>query len=151
MSRDPKEEQSRWVLRRLSAPEGYCSAAARFVEDAPSAFDLANLITVADVDRGGDEAGFTSYGAVHVYANGYEVESYLPGGDVLPLSGTSMAAPQVTNLAAKLLALKPDLTVGQLRDAILAGAEEKEIGPSKRIKLLHPRRSLELMEEEGDR
>ena len=40
-----------------------------------------------------DEAGFTSYGGVvKVHANGYQVESTLPGGKRVALSGTSMAS-----------------------------------------------------------
>ena len=120
----------------------------RFVESAPASFDLPNLITAAAVDQAGDEAAFTSYGKIDVYANGYEVESYLPGGETSPLSGTSMAAPQVTNLAAKLWAAHPDLTVTDVREAILGGADEKTIGEGKVIKLLNPRRSFELVEGE---
>jgi subtilisin family serine protease len=107
---------------------------------------LPNLITAAAVDRAGDEAAFTSYGKVEVYANGYEVESYVPGGERMPLSGTSMAASQVVNLAAKLLAVHPRLSVAQLRAAIIDGADEKTIGEGKRIRLLNPARSFEIAE-----
>jgi subtilisin family serine protease len=118
----------------------------RFVESAPASFDLPNLITAAAVDQAGDEAAFTSYGKVEVHANGYEVESYLPGGETSALSGTSMAAPQVTNLAAKLWAAHPNLTVAQVRLAILDGADEKTIGEGKVIKLLNPKRSFEIVD-----
>src|SRR3712207_7914432 len=48
--------------------------------------------------------GFTSLGkSVDIYANGFEVVSYVPGGQRIRLSGTSMSAPQVANAAAKLL------------------------------------------------
>jgi subtilisin family serine protease len=120
----------------------------RFTDWAPASFDLPNLITAAAVDRAGDEAAFTSYGKVEVYANGYEVESYLPGGEMSPLSGTSMAAPQVVNLAAKLWAVHPNLTVAQVREAIVQGADEKTIGDGKVIKLLNPRRSFEIVDQE---
>lgn len=120
----------------------------RFVDSAPASFELPNLITAAAVDRAGDEAAFTSYGKAEVFANGYEVESYLPGGERSALSGTSMAAPQVVNLAAKLLAVYPDLTVAQLRELILEGTDEKTIAEGKTIRLLNPRRSFELAEEE---
>jgi subtilisin family serine protease len=76
---------------------------------------------------------------VVVHANGFEVESVLPGGDRVKFSGTSMASPQVANLAAKLFALKPELTVAQARQAILGAAD-----PMGRIRLLNPRRSAEL-------
>jgi subtilisin family serine protease len=128
------------------ASAGNADSDNRFSAFAPASFDLPNLITAAAVDRAGDEAAFTSYGKVEVYANGYEVESDMPGGGRLPLSGTSMSAPQVANLAAKLLAVYPQLTVAQLRQAISDGAEEKNIGEGKRIRLLHPVRSFEIAE-----
>jgi subtilisin family serine protease len=71
---------------------------------------------------------------VVVHANGFEVESLLPGGDRVRFSGTSMASPQVANLAAKLFALKPELTVAQVRQAIVDSAERKG-----RVNLVHPR------------
>jgi subtilase family protein len=114
-----------------------------FRELAPAAFDLPNMITVAAVDRAGDEAAFTSYGKVDVYANGYEVRSFVPGGYEIPGSGTSMASPQVANLAAKLLALTPALTVTELRRAIVESADEKTIGPGKKIRLLNPKAAVE--------
>jgi subtilisin family serine protease len=119
-----------------------------FIEDAPASFDPPNLISAAAVDRAGDEAAFTSYGKrVEVYANDYEVKSYVPGGEIHALSGTSMSAPQVVNLAAKLLAVYPKLIVAQLREAIVSGAEEKTIGEGKQIRLLHPKRSFEIAAE----
>jgi pimeloyl-ACP methyl ester carboxylesterase len=114
-----------------------------FIDDAPSAFDLPNLIIVGAVDHAGDEAASTSYGNVDVYAHGVDVESVVPGGEVVAMSGTSMATPQVTNLAAKLLALKPELTVAELRRAIIETADEKLIDPDRRIRLLNPRAAVE--------
>lgn len=133
-----------------SAPEILFVAAAgndnadnRFIEGVPSSLDLPNLVTAGAVDRAGDEAGLTSYGKVDVYANGVQVPSRIPGGEVISLSGTSMSAPQVVNLAAKLLALKPGLTVAEVRRAIIEAADEKTIGEGKRIRLLNPKASLE--------
>ncbi|MFN8897009.1 MAG: S8 family serine peptidase, partial [Pseudomonadota bacterium] len=84
---------------------------------------------------------FSTFGkTVVLHANGFEVESVLPGGDRMKASGTSMASPQVANLAAKLFALNPALTVAQVRDAILQGAERRG-----RVNLVHPRRSAELL------
>jgi hypothetical protein len=89
---------------------GNSNSDSSFGEFIPSSIVLPNLLTVGAVDKAGDEAPFTSYGpTVVVHANGYQVESYLPGGKQVALSGTSMAAPNVTNLAAKLLAVKPTL------------------------------------------
>ncbi|HKK08372.1 MAG TPA: S8 family serine peptidase, partial [Gemmatimonadota bacterium] len=88
---------------------------------------------------------FTSYGKADVYADGYEVESRVPGGQEMRLSGTSMAAPQVVNLAGKLLAVDPGLTVAQLRHLIVDGADPKTIGGTHRIRLLDPKRSLQML------
>ncbi len=86
-----------------------------FTATLPASFDLPNTITVGAVDQAGDQAAFTSFGKVDVYADGYEVESVLPGGQKQKWSGTSMASPQVVNLAAKLLALHPKLTPVELK------------------------------------
>ena len=75
---------------------GFLSEDAEFAEDMPASFELPNVLTAAAVDRAGDETGFTSFGpSVDVHANGFEVVSYIPGGETMPLSGTSMSAPNV--------------------------------------------------------
>ena len=52
-----------------------------FNESYPSSIVQPNLITVGAVDKAGDEAPFTSYGpTVVVHANGYQVDSTIPGG-----------------------------------------------------------------------
>ncbi len=61
---------------------GNANSDARFEEFIPSSYDLPNTLTVGAVDKAGDEAAFTSYGKVDVYANGYQVESVIPGGEV---------------------------------------------------------------------
>ena len=113
---------------------------ASFAEDAPADIRLPNLLTVGAVDRAGDEAAFTSYGpTVKVHANGYQVESVLPGGAKVALSGTSMAAPQVANLAAKMLAVNPKLTPPEVIDLIVATANTTADG---RRTLVNPVRAL---------
>ena len=119
-----------------SAPEvlwitaaGNSNQDASFAEDAPADLVLPNLLTVGAVDRAGDEADFTSYGpTVKVHANGYQVESYLPGGARVALSGTSMASPQVANLAGKLLAVNPKLTPPQVIQIITSTADKSADG-----------------------
>ena len=114
---------------------------ADFAEYIPAGFQLPNLITVGAVDKAGEETSFSTFGkTVVVHANGFEVESLLPGGDKVKFSGTSMASPQVANLAAKLFALKPELTVAQVKDAILKGSDARG-----RINLVNPRKSAELV------
>ena len=81
----------------------------------PSSWDLPNLLVVGAVDQAGDPTSFTSGGeTVRVYASGFEVESYVPGGTRMPMSGTSMASPQVCNLAGKVFAKNPKLTPAEV-------------------------------------
>jgi subtilisin family serine protease len=104
---------------------------------------LPNLIAVGAVNQAGDETSFTSYGkTVVVDADGYNVESYVPGGTRLQLSGTSMASPNVVNLAAKLFAFDPSLTPTQVVDLIKRGATASEDG---RRHLIDEKRSVALM------
>ena len=116
---------------------------AAFAEFVPSGIDLPNVLTVGAVDQAGEETSFTSFGPnVDVFANGFEVESFLPGGERMKYSGTSMAAPNVANLAAKLLALNSALTTEQLVSLIKLGAGTL---PGGRVRLIHPQRSVELL------
>jgi len=94
---------------------GNSNSDAGFVEQVPASLNLPNLIAVGAVDQAGEETSSTSYGdTVVVHADGYNVESYVPGGTRMKLSGTSMASPNVVNLAAKLIALDPALTPEQV-------------------------------------
>lgn len=136
-----------------SAPEilfvtsaGNANQDSTFAEAIPADFVLPNLITVGAVDKAGDEAPFTSYGpTVKVHANGYQVESYLPGGDRVALSGTSMSSPQVTGLAAKILAVNPKLKPAEVIAIIVKTAEKTADGrrnlldPAKAVAAAQPR------------
>ena len=131
-----------------SAPEilfitaaGNSNSDSSFGEFIPSSIVLPNLLTVGAVDKAGDEAPFTSYGpTVKVHANGYQVESYLPGGSRVALSGTSMASPNVANLAAKILAVKPSLKPQEVIAIIQDTAEETFDG---RRKLINPIKAVQ--------
>jgi subtilisin family serine protease len=115
-----------------------------FEEDIPSSFDLPNLIVVGAVDQAGEPTSFTSFGrTVQVYASGFEVDSYVPGGQRMKLSGTSMASPAVANLAAKLIAIDPNIPPEAVVGLIKAGADEKTVGEHK-ILLVNPQHTLEL-------
>ncbi len=118
-----------------------------FDEVIPSSFDLPNLLIVGAVDQAGEPTSFTSSGGnVVVYANGFEVESYVPGGERLKASGTSMSSPNATNLAAKLIALKPALKPTEVIELIKKGADRKE-GTFPYL-LMNPNRSVELLRQE---
>jgi subtilisin family serine protease len=137
-----------------SAPEilfvtsaGNSNEDASFAEDIPAGISLPNLISVGAVDKAGDEASFTSYGpTVVVHANGYQVESVIPGGDKLAESGTSMASPQVANLAAKMLAVNPKLTPPDIIRVIRETADKT---PDGRRTLLNPKKALARVEDKA--
>jgi subtilisin family serine protease len=118
-----------------------------FDDDIPASFHLPNLIAVGAVNQAGDETSFTSFGdSVVVDANGYEVDSGIPGGSRLRFSGTSMAAPNVVNLAAKLFALDPSLTPDKVIHLIRAGASDS---PDGRRHLIDERKSVDLLKSTG--
>lgn len=122
---------------------GNSDSDASFLQDVPAGLRLPNLIAVGAVNQAGDETSFTSYGpTVVVDADGYDVESYVPGGARLKLSGTSMASPNVTNLAAKLFAIDPSLTPQKVIQLIRDGATASDDG---RRHLINPKRSVELL------
>jgi hypothetical protein len=111
---------------------------ADFAQYIPAGFELPNLITAGAVDQAGMETGFSTFGkTVVVHANGFEVNSFIPGGEKLKFSGTSMASPQVANLAGKLFALKPTLTPVEVKAFILKGAERQG-----RVNLISPKATL---------
>ena len=120
---------------------------ASFIEDIPAGISAPNLITVGAVDKAGDEASFTSYGpTVVVDANGYQVDSVIPGGEKLAESGTSMASPQVANLAAKILAVNPKLTPPQVIAIIRDTSDKTADG---RRHLINPKKAVAAAEAKG--
>ncbi len=66
-------------------------------------------------------ADFSNYGReqVDLFAPGVDILSTVPGGGLKRESGTSMAAPVVSGVAALLMAYFPELTALQVRDILL--------------------------------
>lgn len=125
------------------AAAGNSDTDTRFQEGYPYSLIEPNLLVVSAVDQAGDETGFTSSGRnVAVSANGYLVRSYIPGGAELAESGTSMASPNVANLAAKLFALEPRLTPSQVVSLITRGASLSDDGRRRNI---DPKASIALL------
>ena len=87
----------------------------------PGAFNLDNVVSVAAIDRTGQLADFSNYGAasVDLAAPGVDVYSTRPGGAYQTLSGTSMATPHVTGVAGLILSKFPDLTNEQIKARLL--------------------------------
>ena len=73
--------------------------------------------------KGGDSlvASFSNYGKdqVDVFAPGEDILSTIPGNDYERDSGTSMAAPVVTGLAALIMAYYPNLTAADVKKVIM--------------------------------
>jgi hypothetical protein len=91
---------------------------------------LPNTITVGSFE--GSEltlSNFSNYGnnVVDLLADGEDVNSTLPDGEWGLKSGTSMAAPQVTGLAASILELDLNLSVEQLKEEVFKQTLEAEL------------------------
>jgi len=89
----------------------------------PATYDVPNIISVAAIDNQGARASFSSYGkkTVHVGAPGVNVYSST-GGAYDSWSGTSMATPHVSGIAALVWSHEPSLTNLQLKERILTTA-----------------------------
>lgn len=125
---------------------GNSDSNASFAGDVPASLQLPNLVTVGAVDQAGDETSFTSYGnTVSLYADGFEVPSYVPGGTQLDLSGTSMASPNVVNVAAKLIALDPKLTPEQTIALLKQSSTASKDG---RVRLVDAKAAVSLLRQQ---
>ena len=100
-----------------------------YTPDTPSGYNLPNVIAVASSDNRDWMSNFTQWGSnsVHVSAPGTDVLSTLPKsfGSYGYYSGTSMSSPHVAGLAALIKAKNPDATWYEIRNLILAGAEDE--------------------------
>ena len=91
----------------------------------PSSYTHANVISVASSDRNDAHAATSNYGAVSVdlHAPGVSIYSTYINNSYASMSGTSMAAPHVAGVAALLWSAHPGASVGDVRNAILQGAD----------------------------
>ncbi|AKF04615.1 S8 family serine peptidase [Sandaracinus amylolyticus] len=89
--------------------------------DVPASIQSPNVLVVGAVDRFGNWATFTnsSPDRVRLFDFGVEVDSLIPNGEHVPLSGTSMASPNAANLAAKMISVDPALTPARTIEIML--------------------------------
>lgn len=82
---------------------------------------IPNVVAVAASNFIGMKASFSNYGArtVHLAAPGTLIWAPIIGGLYLPSSGTSMAAPHVTGVAALAYSRFPNMTPSQMRDHLM--------------------------------
>jgi subtilisin family serine protease len=92
----------------------------------PSNYKLPNVISVAALDRNDKLASFSNYGAetVHVAAPGKDILSTWLGEGYREASGTSMATPYVSGIAALVVAAEPAITLEELRARIIGSVDK---------------------------
>ena len=89
----------------------------------PSSYDLPNIVSVAATDNRDQLASFSNFGvnSVDVAAPGVDIASSAWGSYYF-FSGTSMATPNVTGVAALILSQNPGFSYAQVRDRLLQTA-----------------------------
>ena len=92
----------------------------------PASYDNANIISVAATDDRDSLASFSNYGAktVDLGAPGVNILSTLPGNTYGYYSGTSMATPHVTGVAALLKSADSSLGYAQIKSRVLRSADK---------------------------
>lgn len=97
----------------------------------PAAIPAANLLAVAatDPDTGRGISDFSNFGrlAVQVAAPGGQVLSADDDGGYTTMSGTSMAAPMVSGVAALAAAVSPSLSAVDLRSLLMENASRSRL------------------------
>ena len=83
-----------------------------------------NVITVGAMTRNYNEelvASFSNYGKLNVdiFAPGLEIYSTVPKNEYLSIQGTSMAAPEVTGVAALIRSYYPQLSASQVKHILM--------------------------------
>ncbi len=87
----------------------------------PAAYDSPTIVSVAATDHSDLRAYFTNYGAtsVDLAAPGVDIYSAAPGNGYQFLSGTSMATPHVSGVAALVLSQRPSMAPLELKQVLM--------------------------------
>ncbi len=101
----------------------------------PASLPNANILAVAASDAKDKLASFSNYGAksVDVAAPGVSILSTTPERTYAYMSGTSMATPHVSGIAALIKAKKPSLTTNQVKDLIIRYVDKKSAFSGKTV------------------
>jgi subtilisin family serine protease len=84
------------------------------------------VISVAATNGLTGLASFSNYGlSVDVAAPGVNIRSTVPGNRILEMSGTSMAAPYVTQVVDQVRETNPELTPAQVKKLVVETVDEK--------------------------
>ena len=91
----------------------------------PSSYNVPNVVSVAALDRHDSLASFSNWGvkSVAVAAPGVDILSTWLGDAYEEKSGTSMATPVVSGVAALVLSQHPQMSVDDLRKRLLASSD----------------------------
>ena len=86
-----------------------------------------NLLCVASSTKDDSKSSFSNYGTdyVHVFAPGSAILSSVPNNKYASYSGTSMACPQVSGLAALVMTMRDGMSAQQVREVIEANVRVK--------------------------
>lgn len=87
----------------------------------PGGYDHKNILTVGSYQADGKRSSFSNYGKkrVDVFAPGSAILSTFPNDSYKSLSGTSMATPMVSGIAALLWSQEPKLSVANLKKRLI--------------------------------
>lgn len=91
----------------------------------PSSYNVPNVVSVAALDRNDQLASFSNYGvkSVAIAAPGVDILSTWLGNQYEEKSGTSMATPVVSGVAALIVAQHPHISVDELRKRLLESVD----------------------------
>ncbi len=87
----------------------------------PAAYTLGNIVSVAAVDNQGNFPSWSNYGveSTDLAAPGHRILSTLPGNKYDYYSGTSMATPHVTGVAALVLSKYPSSSPAKVKEYLM--------------------------------